>query len=89
MAISSRIATTVTTGTAPWITAWDKLISSPYASFSYIPGTAPIAYRGSDLVHAENYNQLYQDIAADALAIKWRVTGDAEYDDAAARIIDT
>lgn len=84
-----RITSNVNAATEPWGTAWNKLISSPYANSGYSPQAVPIVYRGSDGTNAENYQYLYEDIAAAyALAVCWKVTGDSTYGDAAIKILD-
>jgi hypothetical protein len=85
----TRISAKVAAGTEPWATAWEKFTASPYAAATYAPQAVPIIYRGSDGIHAENYPLLYQDVAAAyALAIRWKVTGIAQYGNAAITILD-
>ncbi|KAJ3953393.1 hypothetical protein N0V92_010142 [Colletotrichum tropicale] len=85
----ARIRAKVNAGREPWNTAWNKMLQSSYASSSYQPNPAEIVYRGSDGTHAENYGQLYRDIAAAyVLAVRWAISQDAEYGNAAVRIMD-
>jgi hypothetical protein len=85
----TRISTKVAAGTEPWNATWTKFIANPYASASYIPQVISVVYRGSDGTHDENYYLLYQDVAAAyALAIRWKITGIAQYGNAAINILD-
>ncbi|KUL88377.1 hypothetical protein ZTR_04959 [Talaromyces verruculosus] len=85
----ARIQSKVNGGAEPWLTAWYKLTNSSYASSSYTPNPQAIVYRGDDGVHTQNYASLYKDIAgAYALAIRWKVSGDTTYADAAVKILD-
>jgi hypothetical protein len=85
----TRISAKIAAGTQPWATAWTKFTASPYSAASYTPSAVAIVYRGSDGTHAENYPLLYRDVAAAyALAIRWKITGIAQYGDASIRIMD-
>ena len=85
----TRITTNVNAANEPWITGWNKLIASSYADASYTPQAVSAIYRGSDGIHAENYPLLFEDVAAAyALAIRWKVTQDSTYGDAAIAILD-
>lgn len=85
----TRISAKVAAGTEPWATAWTKFTASPYSAATYAPSAVSIVYRGSDGTHAENYPLLYHDVAAAyALAIRWKITGIAQYGDAAIRVMD-
>ena len=84
-----RIQENVDAGTEPWITGWNKFLSNEYSNPDYTPHPAPIIYRGSDGIHAQNYPQLYQDIAAAyALAIRWSISKNDTFGEAAIRVID-
>lgn len=84
-----RIQETLDAKNKPWITAWSRFIGNDYSSPDYTPNPASIIYRGSDGVHAQNYPQLYQDIAASsALAIRWSITKNDTFGEAAICMID-
>ncbi|KAF7551889.1 hypothetical protein G7Z17_g4705 [Cylindrodendrum hubeiense] len=86
----ARIRENVQNGTEPWATAWNKLRGSQFAEVSYEANPVEIVYRGSDGTNAENYYQLYHDTAAAyALAIRWAVTQDSQFGDAAISIMDS
>jgi hypothetical protein len=85
----TRISAKVAAGTEPWATAWEKFTASPYSAATYTPQAVSAIYRGLDGTHAENYWLLYQDVAAAyALAIRWKVTGIAQYGNAAIEVLD-
>ncbi|EJD52325.1 putative GPI anchored protein [Auricularia subglabra TFB-10046 SS5] len=72
----------------PWVTGWNKLIANSHAQISYAARPQTVVYRGSDGTHSENYGTLYNDAhAAYQLAIRWKVSGDTQYADAAGRIL--
>lgn len=84
-----RIKSAVNAGKEPWLAGWHKLTNSSYASASYVPHAQKTIYRGSDGIHAQNYPDLYRDIAAAyALAIRWKVSGNTTYADAAIAILN-
>lgn len=84
-----RIRAKVNAGAEPWTTAWNKFLQSPYTSSSYSPNPAETIYRGYDGTNPENYGQLYTDIAAAyALAVRWAISRDSQYGDAALRVLD-
>lgn len=84
-----RIRTEVQANADPWIMGWYKLTNNSYASSSYTPRAQEVIYRGDDGTNAENYGNLYHDIAAGyALAVQWKVTEDITYADSAVAILD-
>jgi len=85
----ARMKSKVNAGTAPWITSWNLLTANSHASASYTATPHAVVYRGSDGAHAENYGDLYNDVAAAyALALRWKITDDTTYADAAAKILN-
>ncbi|KAF7586165.1 hypothetical protein BBP40_009340 [Aspergillus hancockii] len=84
-----RIKTKVQSNAEPWLTGWYKLTNSSFASPNYTPRAQGTIYRGKDGVHAENYPNLYKDIAAAyALALQWKITSDETYAKTAITILD-
>ncbi|RSL50179.1 hypothetical protein CEP54_012039 [Fusarium duplospermum] len=82
-----RIKKFVDSGDAPWSTGWEKLVAR--ANPDYQPRPQEILVRGSTPELPENYVLLYRDLAsAYALAIRWKITQDTAFADAAVRIID-
>jgi hypothetical protein len=84
-----RMKTKVAAGAEPWTAGWQRLIANPHASAKWTPRPVPIVYRGFDGTHPENYSLLYNDAAAAyALALRWKISGDSSYADAAVKILD-
>ncbi|KAJ5767244.1 uncharacterized protein N7511_004860 [Penicillium nucicola] len=85
-----RIRSHVVKGDEPWNTTWTLLTSSSYAQSSYLPTPKETVYRGYNGVDSENYPSLYRDTAAAyQLAIRWLVSNDASYADAAVNILSS
>ncbi|KAH8705736.1 chondroitin AC/alginate lyase [Talaromyces proteolyticus] len=83
-----RINTHVVNGDEPWNTTWGLLTTSPYAQSSYQPKPQATVYRGYNGVDAENYQYLYKDAAAAyQLAVRWKISNDSAYADAAINIL--
>ena len=84
-----RMTAKVAAGAQPWKTGWDKLAANAHSSLSWTPKPAAVVYRGLDGIHAENYGQLYNDVAAAyALALRWKISGDAAYADRSVQILN-
>ena len=85
----TRVTNHVKAGDEPWLTGWNKLINSSYAQSSYTSHPVQLLCRGSPASCTENYANIFRDAAAAyALAIRWKVTGDAAFGTAAANIIN-
>lgn len=69
----------------PWLTGWNKLIA--HTNADYQPRPVEVIYRGSGT--PQNYANVFRDAAAAyANAIRWKVSGDEVYAQAAVRILD-
>src|SRR6185312_15643913 len=76
-----RMKTMVAAGAHPWIDDWNVLIKDPQAQNTYTP--KPLANLGSSRQRAD------QDAHAAYLnAIRWYISGDTAYADAAVRILN-
>lgn len=85
-----RINTYLADEVEPHNTTWTLLTTSDYAQSSYQPTPKETVYRGYNGVDSENYPSLYRDTAAAyQLAIRWRVTNDTSYADAAINILSS
>ncbi|KAJ5301720.1 hypothetical protein PENANT_c002G02390 [Penicillium antarcticum] len=85
-----RIRTHVANEDEPWNTTWTLLTSSSYAQSSYLPSPKETVCRGNNGVDSENYASLYRDTAAAyQLAIRWLVSNDTSYADAAVNILSS
>lgn len=83
----NRIREYVESGDEPWATGWQKLLA--HTDADYTPSPNPVVCRGSVEWCDQNYPTFYRDVhAAYANAVRWRISGDASYADAAARILD-
>ncbi|KUI58283.1 hypothetical protein VP1G_05624 [Cytospora mali] len=84
----ARVRTKVNAKAEPWITGYNKLTASKYAQSTYVNRAQAIIYRGSDGSNSQNYPNLYRDAAAAyQLGLRWKITNDTAYADAAAAIL--
>ena len=84
-----RMATQVDAGASPWITSWDILTSNSHSSETYEASPHEIVYRGYDGTNPENYADLFNDAAAAyALGLRYKITNDTIYADAAVGILN-
>ncbi|KAI8711963.1 Alginate-lyase domain-containing protein [Fusarium sp. LHS14.1] len=82
-----RIKNFVDSGKAPWSVGWEKVVAR--ANPDYKPNPQEILVRGNTPELPENYASLYRDLAAAyALSIRWKVTQDTNFAEAAVRIVD-
>ncbi|CAP94150.1 hypothetical protein E8E15_009322 [Penicillium rubens] len=85
-----RIKNHVVKSDEPWNTTWTLLTASPYAQSSYQPSPKETVYRGNNGVDGENYPSLYKDTAAAyQLAVRWKISDDKSYADAAINILNS
>lgn len=87
-----RIKAKVEAGASPWIDGWNKLIANSHAQVNYTPNPVDTLIRGGssrEQPKPDNYSRAFNDVAAAyQLAIRWKVTGDNSYADAAVRILN-
>jgi hypothetical protein len=87
-----RMTKSVAAGLEPWTKAYGVLTTNKHASLDYKPNAVAVVVRGASArvpKLAENYSRLYNDAAAAyALALRWHVSGDDAYADAAVRILN-
>jgi len=84
-----RMRAKVASSSSPWIESWRLLIANSHASLSRTPNPQSAIYRGKDGIHNENYDILYNDIAAAyACALRWKISGERAYADKAAQYLD-
>lgn len=85
----NRMKAKVNDGTTPWITSWNILKANSHSSATYVARPQTIVYRGNDGTHGENYAILFNDIhAAYALALRWKISGDTAFANAALNILN-
>ncbi|MEO7044043.1 MAG: alginate lyase family protein, partial [Ferruginibacter sp.] len=87
-----RIREKVNAGTSPWIDGWNILIANSHAQATYTPNPVDTLIRGGgsrEQPKPDNYSRAFNDAAAAyQLAIRWKVSGDNSYADAAIRILN-
>ncbi|QOL14913.1 alginate lyase family protein [Dickeya dianthicola] len=84
-----RIKTQLANDAEPWKSGWNKLIGNSHASLNWKANPVEIVYRGANSEGAENYGRLYHDAAAAyALALRWKLSGDAAYADKVVEILN-
>ncbi|WP_343692672.1 alginate lyase family protein [Chitinophaga sp.] len=84
-----RMKMNVGKGIEPWASGWSRLMSNAHSGLSWQPNAADTVYRGSDGVHPQNYDQLYNDIAAAyATALRWKISGDKSYAEKSIQIMN-
>ncbi|MCC3761470.1 alginate lyase family protein [Glycomyces sp. TRM65418] len=67
---------------APWIQGWEKLVANGRSHSTWQPRPVEVVVRGGG--QAENYAQLFLDIAAAYQnALRWKITGDTAHGDTA------
>ncbi|KAA8902673.1 chondroitin AC/alginate lyase [Sphaerosporella brunnea] len=83
----ARVRNKVNAQAEPWLTGFQKLTSNSHSAITYRARPQATVYRG--LGSPENYSILYNDLAAAyALCLRWKITGDTTFADAAAAIIN-
>lgn len=82
-----RVAAKVNAKSEPWMSGWTKLTNNRHASATYAPSPKETVYRGTG--SPENYASLFNDAhAAYQLGLRWQISGDTAFADAAAKILD-
>jgi hypothetical protein len=85
----ARMVAKVNAGAEPWLSGWQKLTANAHAQLAWTARPAAMVYRGADGTNPENYGQLYNDAAAAyALALRWKISGDARYADKAVEVLN-
>ncbi|MCT2387507.1 alginate lyase family protein [Erwinia pyrifoliae] len=85
----TRAAQLVSAKTSPAIDSWNILTASHFANANYAPQPQSYVIRGNPSWGKDNYVLLFRDAAAAyQLALRWKISGDTQYADAAARVLD-
>ncbi|KAF7588049.1 hypothetical protein BBP40_006218 [Aspergillus hancockii] len=72
----------------PWCASWNKLVSMEYTSAAYTHQAVATVDRDADSSTAANADRLWHDAAAAfALALRWKISGNDSYADAAVNIL--
>jgi len=87
-----RIKQKVDAGTSPWIEGWNKLTTNFHAQVNYTPNPVDTLIRGGssrEQPKPDNYSAAFNDVAAAfQLAVRWKITGDDAYAEAAIKILN-
>lgn len=87
-----RMKIKVNAGAEPWISGWNKMIANSHARASYIANPTVKLIRGGGTVEEpepDNYSRAFNDVAAAyQLAVRWKITGDDVYAQAAVNILN-
>ncbi|HEY4787089.1 MAG TPA: alginate lyase family protein [Bacteroidales bacterium] len=87
-----RIKGKVSLGAEPWMSGWNKLISNSHAQTTYLANPTTKIIRGGNSPEEplpDNYGNAMNDAAAAfQLGIRWKITGDATYAQAAVNILN-
>ena len=79
-------------GVEPWASAWSKLTANPHAQTTYVASPTVKLIRGGGSTEEpdpDNYSHAMNDAAAAfQLGIRWKVSGDAAYAQAAVNILN-
>jgi hypothetical protein len=81
-----RMKSAVAAGSEPWLSGWQALTSSGHAYLGPSPRPSATVIRGGE---GQNYYAMTDDMRrAYQYALRWRVSGDTAYADAAVRFLD-
>lgn len=84
----TRIKTKLDAQRDPWLSSWNDLISLEYSSASYTNNAVPVVYRDDEGTNTANAQLLWHDAAAAFnLGLRWKVSGETQYAEAAAKIL--
>ena len=87
-----RMKAKVQAGAHPWIDSYNILINNSFAQSNYMPGAQGTLQRGNGggaCLPSDNYWYAYWDTAAAyQLALRWKITGDNNYANAAINILN-
>jgi hypothetical protein len=85
----TRAKRLVTAHTSPAVDSWNLLEKSRYAVADYTPNPVDKVVRGNPSWGKDNYGLLYRDAAAAyQLAVRWKISGNVEYANAAIKVLD-
>jgi hypothetical protein len=84
-----RIKVKVNAGAQPWKSGWDKLVTNSYAQKTYAPNPQDTVCCGNVCPHGETFMPLARDCAAAYQnALRYRISGDTAYANAAIRVLN-
>ncbi|GIJ87955.1 hypothetical protein Asppvi_006871 [Aspergillus pseudoviridinutans] len=72
----------------PWTTSWNVLTGLRFSEASYTPSPVSVVYRSAWDGNAENAENLWHDVAAAFnLALRWKISSNTSFADAASNIL--
>jgi hypothetical protein len=81
-----RMRTKVNANAQPWKGSWDILVANGRSQLTYTPNPSDTVIRGGT---GQNYTRLFNDVAAAyQTALRWKITGDVAYANAAIGIMN-
>lgn len=88
----NRVKNKVSTNAQPWLDGWNKLITNDKAQETYLASPVAKLIRGGgskEEPEADNYSRAMYDVAAAyQLGLRWKVSGDDKYAEAAVKILN-
>lgn len=85
----ARARQLVAANTSPAVDSWKLLEKSRYAAANYAPDAVDKVVRGNPSWGKDNYALLFRDSAAAyQLAVRWKISGDVAYANAAVKVLD-
>lgn len=85
----SRAKRMINANVSPAVDSWNLLRKSRYAAADYAPRPVDEVVRGNPSWGKDNYALLFQDAsAAYQLAVRWKISGNIEYANAAVAVLD-
>lgn len=88
----ARIRAKIAMQAEPWKSGWNKLIANSHAQSTYTPSPVEKLVRGGKSAEEpdpDNYSRAMNDVAAAyQLALRWKISGDAVYAQAAVNILN-
>ena len=88
----ARIRAKLAVQAEPWMSGWNKLIANPHAQSTYTANPVATLIRGGSSAEEplpDNYSRAMNDAAAAyQLALRWRISGDAVYAQAAINVLN-
>ncbi len=87
-----RVKEKVEAEMSPWLEGWNKLINNSHAQLTYTPNPVEKLIRGGNSAEEplpDNYHTAMNDVAAAyQCALRWKISGDAEYAEKAIEILN-
>ena len=87
-----RINAKLAANAEPWVSGWNKLIANSHAQLTYAANPTTLLIRGGNSAEQplpDNYSRAMNDVAAAyQLGLRWKISGNATYAQAAVNILN-